>query len=436
MLKSALLAITTFLFIFGWKVTPIADIILITSVLLFVYSFFHGYVYADRVSIKVIVCLGLLSIYSLVIVISNGVFDVQVAMRSLRALINFMAALSLAGIYYEFFGQSYFTRIIRDIYLALVAHAGIMLAMFYSSPFREQVYQITSAHEYVNLATPFLDGLRICGLTYGLSQTSVLQMLGLLMLPVVAKGCQSFMGMLAALMGAPLLVFSILISGRSGLMMCLFFIPLYLLGLLFFKSSDQSGTKIAGNLLAHIFGLLFIGLLVWSGSDFLPKKFAEYSLNQAREIFSALQLSGPTVDNISGMFFLPDSWFEVLFGSSNLNHGGFERVSSDVGWVKNIFAVGLVGSVLTLIPYILALIQAWRCRFFNNEVAVMSFLVFLSALILNSKEMDLLTRNQWSVHALLLSAICMQLYLLTERRGSVKAVAVTAKLESAGGCNQ
>ncbi|PKL49121.1 MAG: hypothetical protein CVV42_07235 [Candidatus Riflebacteria bacterium HGW-Riflebacteria-2] len=416
MLKSALLATTTFLFIFGWKVTPIADIILFTSVLLIVYSFLRGYAYADRVSIQIIICLGLLSIYSMVIVIAHGVFEVQIALRSIRALINFLAAMSLAGIYYDRFGKSYFARIIRDIYLALVAHACIMLAMFYSTPFRELIYQVTSAHDYVNIASPFLDGLRICGITYGLSQTSVLQMLGLLMLPVVARGCQSFAGLLTAIMGAPLLVLSILISGRSGLMMGLFFIPVYLLGLLLLKASTQSPAKIAGNLLANMLGLFFIGLLVWSSIDFLPEKFSVYSLNHAQEIFLAMRLSGTTVDTLSGMFFLPDSWLELVFGSSNLNNGGFEMVFSDVGWVKTIFAVGLVGSILMIIPYILALKQAWRCRFFSQETAVMSFLVFLSALLLHGKEMALLTRNQWSVQALLLSAICIQLHLLEGNR--------------------
>jgi len=411
MLKSALLAITTFLFIFGWKITPVVDIIPLLSVLLILYSFLHGHAYADRTSIQVIICLGLLSIYSLVIVIAHGIFEVQIALRSLRALINFMAALSLAGIYYDRFGRDCFTRIVRDIYLALVAHACIMLVMFYSTAFRELVYQITGAHNYVNLGSPFLDGLRICGITYGLSQTSVLQMLGLLMLPVVARGCQSFAGLLTAFAGAPLLVISILISGRSGLMLGLLFIPVYLLGLLLLKASVQPPGRIAGNLLANMLGLCLIGLLVWSSIDFLPKKFAEFSLNHAREIFLAMQLSGTTVDNLSKMFFLPDSWFEVLFGSSNLNNGGFERIFSDVGWVKNIFAVGLIGSILTVMPYLLALKQAWRARSFSQETAVMSFLVFLSALLLHSKEMALLTRNQWSVQSLLLAALSMQLFL-------------------------
>jgi len=419
MLKSGLLSITTFLFIFGWKVTPVIDLILLTSLFLVIYSFFNGYVYADQVSIHITVCLGLLSVYSLLIVISHGVYDVQVAMRSLRALINFLAALSLAGIYYDFYGKDFFIRIVRDIYLALVLHAGIMLTMFYSSSFREMVYQLTSAHDYVNLNTPFLSGLRICGLTYGLSQTSVLQMLGLLILPVVIKGCQGFTGRVTACLGAPLLVLSILISGRSGLMMSLFFVPVYLLGVLLLKASDKSPAKIAVNLLAHVLGVIVVGLLVWSSIDFLPKKFTDYTIYHTREIFAALQLSGPTIENMSGMFFLPDSLFEVLFGSSNLIHGGFEMVLSDVGWVRSIFAVGLVGSVLILIPYILALKQAWRCRFFSQEIAVMSFLVFLSALVLHSKEMALLTRNQWSVQALLISAISMQLFLLANCQNRV-----------------
>lgn len=231
------------------------------------------------------------------------------------------------------------------------------------------------------------------------------------MLPVVARGCQTLTGKILSIIGAPLLVLSILISGRSGLMMSLFFVPVYLLGLLLLKTGDHSPARLAGKLLTNVLVISVICLLVWSSIGYLPPKFADYSLNHAQEIFSALQLYGPTVENISEMFFLPDSWLEVFFGSSNLNHGDFESIQSDVGWVKTIFAVGLLGSTLMLAPYILALIQAWRCRVFSQEITIMSLLVFVSALLLNSKEMALLTRNQWSVQSLLLVAISMQLFL-------------------------
>lgn len=430
MIQSALLFLTTFLFIFGWKINALADLILLTSLALIVYSIFRGYIYADRTSLKIVVCLGLLSVYSLVTVLVNGLFDVQVAMRSLRALINFLGALSLTGIYYERHRQQFFKILLWDLYFSLVIHAGIMLAMYLHGGVREFVYELTSAGDYVNLSSPFLDGLRICGLTYGLSQTSVLQMLGLLILPVLAKGCHRFTGSLMALLGAPLLIFSILISGRSGLMMGLFFLPIYFLSLIFSAWQGFSLSKIMARTLFNAAGLILICLMVWLSMSLLPDKFTSYSLTQAQEIFQAFQLSGPTVNNMSGMFFLPETWFEVFFGSSNLNHGGMEIVQSDVGWVKNIFAVGLVGSLLTLIPYLLSLKQSWRCRALDFELAIMSFLIFSSALILHGKEMALLTRNQWSVHALLLSAICLQLFLTADDQPMKKSEAGDVLLPS------
>lgn len=411
MIQSAMLLLTTFLFIFGWKINALADIILLTSLALVVLSFLRGYIYVDRTSLKVVVCLGLLSVYSLAIVLLHGLFDAQIALRSLRALINFLGALSLAGIYFECHKNQFFRAILRDLYLSLVIHAGIMLGMYLHGGLRDFIYHLTSARDYVNLSSPFLEGLRICGLTYGLSQTSVLQMLGLLLLPVVVKNCPGRSGKIFMLICAPLLLFSVLISGRSGLMIGLVFLPVYLLSLLVPSSDGFSPTRIFCRALANLSGIALIGLFLWSAISLLPEKFSSYSLHQAQEIFFAFKLSGPTVDNMSGMFFLPDTWFEVFFGSSNLNHGSLEKIQSDVGWVKNIFAIGVIGTLLTIIPYLLALQVAWRSRAICREAAIISFLVFLSALILNCKEMALLTRNQWSVQALLLSALCLQLYL-------------------------
>lgn len=409
MIQSALLATTVFFFIFGWKITPLADLILLTSLLLVAYSFIRGYIYADKLCLQVTIALGALAAYSLTIVLANGLFDVQVAMRSLRALINFLGALSLAGLYFAIFKNGFFYRLARDIYLAIAAHALLMMAMYLSGGFREMIYHFTEAYEYVNLASPFLDGLRICGLTYGLSQTSVLQMLGLVLLPLAIKDCQSKSGALILLAGIPLLVFSILISGRSGLMLGLFFLLLYF-GSLFFPY--QPGFSFCGAIKktgVYLCGIFFVIMVLYASVNILPEKFSRYSLEQAQEILPALQLAGPTVDNMSGMFFLPESWLETFFGSSNLNHGDLETIQSDVGWVKNIFAVGLFGSILTLIPYLLGLKAAWHSRIDNFEIAFLSFLIFLSALILHGKEMALLTRNQWSVQALILAALCLQL---------------------------
>ncbi|OGK08624.1 MAG: hypothetical protein A2W80_03895 [Candidatus Riflebacteria bacterium GWC2_50_8] len=409
MLSSLLTGLATFLFIFGWKISLLADVILLVSAGLITMSFVHGYFYADRNTLKIVACLGLLSIYSLSVVLINGLLDTQIAMRSIRALLNFLGALALLNIYYQRSKNGFAENIIRDIYLALTTHAALMIAMYLNSGLRLAIYRITDAESYVNLSSPFLEGFRISGLTYGLSQTSVLQMLGLLILPLTLRAGKSFFGKLLLLAGAPLLVVSILISGRSGLMLAIAFMPICVISLIWERAAGCSPGQCLSGVLKGTAVIAAIALMLSLISSKMPDKFAEYSLQQAREILDTVQLQGTTVENISGMIILPESWPEFLFGSSNLGRGDLEYIPSDIGWIKTIFAVGLIGTLLTLFPYLLAFRVAFQFFRSDHYLATVSFLIFLSALLLNFKELALLTRNQWSIHSLLLCMLCLKL---------------------------
>ncbi|HAE37813.1 MAG TPA: hypothetical protein DCG57_04140 [Candidatus Riflebacteria bacterium] len=409
MLSSILTGLATFLFIFGWKINLLADVILLVSAGLIAISFVQGYFYADRNTLKIVAGLGLLSIYSLSIVLINGLLDTQIAMRSIRALLNFLGALALVNIYYQRSKTSFTENIIRDIYLSLTAHAALMVAMYLNHGLRVAIYRLTDAGSYVNLTSSFLDGYRISGLTYGLSQTSVLQMLGLLILPLTLRNCRSLAGKLVLIAGAPLLVISILISGRSGLMLAIAFLPICIISLLWEIADKRSPGQALSAILKGAAVIAAIVLLLSLISFRMPGKFASYSLQQAGEIFDTVQMKGTTVENISGMIILPESWPEFLFGSSNLGRGDLDYIPSDIGWIKTLFAVGLIGTLLMLFPYLLALRVAFLLFRGDPYLAAASFLIFLSALLLNFKELALLTRNQWSIHSLLLCMLCLKL---------------------------
>lgn len=408
MFRSMLMGLTTFLFIFGWKTGELADLILIVSAALIACSFIRGHLLTEKVTIRVTIVLGLLSIYSLAIVILNGLFDTQIALRSLRALINFLGGLALTGLYYERDKSAFSANIIRDIYFSLAAHAAIMLAMYLNTGLRSAIYEFTRATDYVNINSSFLEGYRISGLTYGLSQTSVLQMLALLLLPLAINACTSYSGKFLALMGVPLLVISVLISGRSGLMLGLLFLLPATIVLLTTQFRNTSHVGLAKILFKYGFALLFIASSLYFIYGKMPAKFTGYSLNLAQEIFLAIELRGNFCETISNMFFLPDSWLELFFGSSNLGRGSLEYIPSDVGWIKTIFAIGVTGTLLMAAPYLIALKVAFNIKQIDGYLATVCFMVFLSALILQTKELALLTRNQWSVHVLLLTMLCFK----------------------------
>ncbi len=414
MIQSLLTGIVTFIFIFGWKITPLVDLIFLTSLALVFISFVRGCVFLERTSSRVLCCMGMLSLYSLAIVLYNGLLDTQIAMRSIRSLINFLGAVSLVSIYWHSSSGDFFCRLLRDIYLSLSVHAVIMVAMFVNNDLRLMVYNMTSAFTYVNLSSSILDGYRICGLTYGLSQTSVLQLLGLIILPLLIQKSENFYARAIYILSAPLLVISIFISGRSGLMIGLLFSPVLIFSSIFLTWRIFTPSAFFTRLVAVISLILFLTGFSILAFRLLPEKFAVYSLGQAREIFQAIMLQGPTIDYMSTMLLVPDSWFELFFGSSNLGRGSLENIPSDIGWVKMLFSLGLSGSVLMIAPYLIALKTSFQFRKNDRLTAVTVFLVFLAAVILNSKELALLTRNQWSVQAILLLAMVFEMQKKSE----------------------
>ncbi len=407
MLKQFLLGATTFVLVFGWKITEVADLVLLASLALILARFWFGYMFIERTSLKIFGWLGILCLYSMIVVLLHGLMDTQIAMRSARALINYLGAAALTSFYYELAGKKFFSLLVRDIFFVLAVHALLMLAMYLDPEWRHHVYALTRAHSYVNLTSPFLDGLRISGLTYGLSQTSVLQMAGLFLFPSVFSGCNGIASRLLAVFSALLLVISVLISGRSGLMMLLLFVPLYIAATGIHTALRVSSSRAFVMIFRHFFMVIMFVAAVFSLDFLLPEKFSQYTLTQSGEVFSALTLAGPTVANLSEMIVLPDSWLEFFVGSSNLGRGSLDNIPSDVGWIKTLFAIGVTGTLLMIVPYFIALRLSWNSFVSGNVTAIACFVIFLSSVILNFKELALLTRNQWSVHALLISALAL-----------------------------
>lgn len=407
MFRSLLAGTTTFIFIFGWKINSVADLILIVSLLLIFLGFWRGTLLTHRLINQTIAVLGLLCIYTLAICLINGIFDTQIALRSLRALLNLLGGICLVNLYYFWGPKKFSESLTRDIYLALVAHGGLMIGMYFSHGLRESVYSITDATAYVNLTRPFLDGYRISGLTYGLSQTSVLQMLGLLLAPLVIRNAAGGAARLLYLGCVPILLVSMLISGRSGLFLTMLFSP-FVLAALFKSAVTASPAQSLANFARIAGAVALVAVLLLAMINSFPERFS-YSLYQAGEILLALELRGPGVEVLAPMFFLPDSWPEFVFGSSNLGRGNLEYIPSDIGWVKTIFATGLTGTVLMLVPFIIGMRAALLAARTDLYMGVAGFCVFLSALLLNTKELALLTRNQWSVQVLILALLCFKI---------------------------
>ncbi len=68
-------------------------------------------------------------------------------------------------------------------------------------------------------------------------------------------------------------------------------------------------------------------------------------------------------DRLMRMFsVLPDSGTRFLFGNSHYGRQGSEYVKSDVGYIRFLHGAGLVGVLLSMIPFVLVVSYALRCK--------------------------------------------------------------------------
>lgn len=405
-LHSITLFIITFIFIFGWKVTELADLIFLSSLVLIFTTFVVLKRALTRYTIIMFLLLLSLSTYSLLVFILNESTDIQFALRSIRSMINFVGGVALAHLYWKFYGRKVVQYIPLHIFFALVLHGLLITLMYLIEELRLFIYNLTSAYSIVNPNTPFLRGYRIPGLTYGLATTSVLQMFGLLLIPIVLHyWAKNFRRILIVIFSSILLVISILLTGNTGLLIAIFLFPITVIisykDFIFRTLSVKMLKKFSKYIIIILIIIIFFHKPLLS---IMPDHFFNYTLNKAKEVQEFFTNMGETRTTyiLKEMYHLPQNPWVFLFGSSELARGEPGKTPSDVGWVRVIFAVGVIGTILMLLPFLYSIFKAKHVLVLDRHLGTVVIAILLSSIILHFKEMGMYTRNAWSVQSLLI----------------------------------
>lgn len=405
------------MFIFGWKITSYFDLIFVVSCLLIFYVFIIMCVKINKKILFIFVSLFILCTYALLIVVLNGSLDLQMALRSIRAMLNFLGGGALVYIYWYKYKNKFMEYILLHIFLVLTMHAFLIIVMYLNESVRLFVYNITDAYSIVNLNYSFLSGLRITGLTYGLSQTSALQTFGILLTPAIFYywGTKKLRNLLI-IIGVIFLFISIFLTGRSGLFLLLIMLPSVYILIRFFRGNKSKYSFNFKKKISTISRIIVVLVILSFCYNSAPEQFFSYNLKQAEEVIEFFTERGETrtTQTLSNMIFLPDSALEFFFGSSNLGRGALGGIPSDIGFVRGIFAIGILGTIIMLIPYIYATFQVMTIRKTYPYLVATTLCILASSFLLHFKEVALYTRNQWSIQSLL---ICLCI-LIKYRRGN------------------
>ncbi len=392
------------MFIFGWKIYAIFDLIFIVSFILLCISVF---IYRQSLPIDLLAVLGLLGmicIYTLLVHIIYSANGAQMVLRSIRVFINFAGAISLVNLMRHFYRGDYLKYLVFFMYFSIVLHSAIVILMFYSDGIREFVYYLVNTRSIVNITSSFIHGFRVPGLTYALSQLSVLTMFAFLLSPIVKLLWQTTDNVKTVVLASSnfLVFISLFMTGRTGIILSIILLPIYWLMLYRSKLAVIKVKLVLFFCMGMICSLIALSAL----SEFNIKEFVKdfdnvyYAIEHSEEVIELFSNYGSTYSTriIASMYFFPESDIHLLFGSA-------KSVSSDVGFVKSIYAIGLIGTLLMLVvPFY----GVFKVFFLPREIKWLKSIILIvtaAILILNFKELSVMTRNIWSVHALLLVAV-------------------------------
>lgn len=405
------LSLLVFLLIFGPVVRSplgaVADTSIATSIMLVVWSMLKLRCINRSLALYggIVVFLMLLAVLNS-IVVSNYVDgqSVQTILRPLKAFVVFLSIYficrySLRNVVLANGPRQAYQKLLWIVYLSIVLQGVVIILQFAFPEFREFSYALlwheAEIHD-VNMAN------RMPGFAgAGGAQVSAMQGIGFLL------GTHLFMSgrrLIVYLASSAILVISIILTGRTGLLI----VGVAAFYYIFFSSK---GTH--SNIANRVTLLLVIGasaaLTVVAFYYFGQHYQIDWILLRTFDTVIRFQAEGVlhdhTLAELWDMLIVPDSAAQLLLGDSlYLSNAAY---SSDIGYVRLIFAYGIVGMVAHLLFYLAMAYQVSRRyvkELIGEDHAKLAVLVVLTMAVLNYKELFIFTRMSFAITVFLAMA--------------------------------
>lgn len=334
--------------------------------------------------------------------------------RPIRALIVYFGVVALSHYTVRILHRSDMSEMdvvlkgLFIIYLTVVLHALIMAGQFLSPSFRNSIYSLT----FAKYQFEFYQTFRMAGLSgAGGAQVSAVQGLGALI------GVYLFMrryALMTIILTFPVLLLSVFLSGRTGLLV-IFLSFMFGLQIFLFvgmkKIRVKDATKvIAGLLLLVFFVLQFAAFL--TASDYYEVVFNR-TFDTILRYSETGTLQDNTIDALAQMIVLPDSIIHLMFGqASYIENNTYYDINTDIGYFRLIWAYGLVGLIFHFLFYLGFVRLSIKNSAIDVSYAYFSLAMILTIFVLNTKEIFFLTSMSFP---LMSGCILLGRYMLKSR---------------------
>ena len=378
-----IIIIAVFLYIYGPVILSINrffDISFFTSIGFIIYSLINKRTIFP-LYIIIFIPILILFIYSGLLVTLTDEYTLSILLRLIlkpfRIIIVIMGGVALAYIIYYRNIFTYSNDTLYYIFISIALHGAIMIIQLINPEFKDWIYGFTTTGQF---RSTFDYNFRMGGLTQssGGAILSVVQSVGVLLTPYIWKIANK-KNKIQLLLGNVIIISSVLICGRSGLWAIIIGIPLILIWQNEF-SFYKTIVKIP--LLISIFGgILYFILFFYSGIQ--EESNIYYSLGRTLDEFIEYKEGGdftsPTVNELKTHIIFPTDFKTFIMGDGeHLLGKSFDReLQSDIGFIKNIWGFGIIGSIIYWLPLLIFAISIT-----NNKIIVPIYAPLIMAIIL------------------------------------------------------
>jgi len=250
-----------------------------------------------------------------------------------------------------FFDRGYsFRFMVRVIQVCLVIQACFIIFYFFSWEFKH--FTLRFIPEAGNV--PALHPYRSRGLTHNASASlAALQATGLLLTVYLIVKARSWKEMLPDMLAAAILVGSIFLTGRSGFLVLPFLLLFFVLHMAVTRRIGKRFTTWVVTLPVVLLAAFLTMELVytqlggwaapWGGGDAF-RSMTQWTFDEYEQLMTEGR-SRTTDILIQNHWFFPQEAELLMLGDPRSYE--VRRVSSDIGVVRRIFGIGVIGSLLT-----------------------------------------------------------------------------------------
>lgn len=383
-----------------------------------------------------LILVGLIAYGLMIAMASPDSPSVHVALRPFRSLITLVGILALVQLALGRVRPTAMNaarHLARPLLAAISLHGAIMILQFISLDFRDLIYQYT-VDPMVNSGARYYYSM--AGLANGGgSQLSIFQSLGVLLLPIVLSGESANRRVtVTATILALICLFSVAITGRSGLLSVTLFYPLTCI-LLHGLAQGIRQILVHAGIVAVMAWLVFSAVGSYSpneSANFKERTYVDGLAAVATRVNEEIE-EQTTVTILADHWTVPDSASGLIFGDprhAELSQNSDEReLKSDIGYVRILFSYGIIGTSLHLAFYVIIICYAVS-RMATHEPAVRGAAAFaciasLVVITFNLKEVLFFSRMGLSITCISVAALMYSRKAERERESIAKVSATT-----------